>query len=114
MDNSASHPPPPPNEPPSTVLTRMPIAVGTTCVIYAMPDNDNKVLKRRPTPNPNSNDADDFAGRAFEIEITCYNRLESHPRIASCHAITKEGIFLERGECLRSILQTLDVKTKYD
>ncbi|KAL4791177.1 hypothetical protein BDV19DRAFT_314997 [Aspergillus venezuelensis] len=72
MDSLASPPPPPPppppKEPPASVLARRPIAIGTTCVIYSIPGN--KVLKCRPSPNPN----DDFATRAFEIEITCYNR----------------------------------------
>ncbi|KAG2419880.1 hypothetical protein HFD88_004677 [Aspergillus terreus] len=74
------------------------IAAGAVSMIYAL--SDDCVLKRRPRSN------DSFALSAHNIEKSAYKRLGSHPRIARCHAITNDGLVLERGDCLREILRS--------
>ncbi|KAL4941081.1 hypothetical protein BDV06DRAFT_223437 [Aspergillus oleicola] len=67
------------------------IAMGITSVIYAL--DETKFLKRRPKPNL----LDDFAQKAFVIEINAYRRLGSHQRITMLLDVWDEGIIPERG-----------------
>ncbi|KAJ5907798.1 hypothetical protein N7495_000480 [Penicillium taxi] len=74
------------------------IAAGTVSMIYAI--DNNKVIKSH-------NKSGIFERQAYEIEIRCYERLGHHERIASCE-VTDEGLILERGTCLRKMLQNFD------
>jgi serine/threonine protein kinase len=73
------------------------IAAGTVSKIYAI-DNNN-VIKIRPTSG-------EFERQAYDIEIRSYERLGHHERIASCK-VTEKGLILERGTCLRGMLQSV-------
>ncbi|KAJ5407420.1 hypothetical protein N7465_008704 [Penicillium sp. CMV-2018d] len=73
------------------------IAAGTVSVIYAV--DHNSVIKLRPTSG-------EFEQQAYDIEIRSYERLGHYERIVSCE-VTEEGLILERGTCLRSILQSV-------
>ncbi|KAL2869611.1 putative serine-threonine protein kinase [Aspergillus lucknowensis] len=76
------------------------LAAGTVSAVKIF-GNDH-VFKVRPTPSNN------FARKAFDIEVRAYERLCGHPRIATLREITDDGIVLEWGECLRQNLQTLE------
>ncbi|KAL2819267.1 hypothetical protein BDW59DRAFT_165130 [Aspergillus cavernicola] len=52
--------------------------------------------------------SDDFALRAFNIEIRAYERLCGYARTATLKDVTDEGLVLERGEFLRQKLQSLE------
>ncbi|KAJ9481676.1 hypothetical protein VN97_g11791 [Penicillium thymicola] len=73
------------------------IAAGTVSVIYAV--DHNNVIKLRPTSG-------EFEQQAYDIEIRSYERLGHHERIAPCE-VTEEGLILERGTCLRGMLQSV-------
>ncbi|KAJ5865213.1 uncharacterized protein N7529_007129 [Penicillium soppii] len=73
------------------------IAAGTVSVIHAV--DENIVIKVRPSSG-------DFERQAYNIEIRCYERLGCHEHIASCE-VTEEGLLLERGTCLRAMLQSV-------
>ncbi|KAJ5155650.1 hypothetical protein N7492_008453 [Penicillium capsulatum] len=82
---------------PSSISSRADsfIAAGTVGVVYAV--DENHVIKVRPRG--------DFERHAYEIEVRAYARLGRHERIVSCEE-TEEGLQLERGTCLRSMLQS--------
>jgi serine/threonine protein kinase len=73
------------------------IAAGTVSVIYAV--DENIVIKIRPSSGG-------FERQAYDIEIRSYERLGYHERIATCE-VTEEGLLLERGTCLRGMLQSV-------
>ncbi|KAF9252582.1 hypothetical protein DTO027I6_3028 [Penicillium roqueforti] len=72
------------------------IAAGTTSTIYAV--DENFVIKLRPSLG-------DFQRQAYDTEVRSYKRLGHHGHIASCE-VNEEGLLLERGICLRTILQS--------
>lgn len=72
------------------------IAAGTVGVVYAV--DESHVIKVRPRG--------DFERHAYDIEVRAYARLGRHERIVLCED-TGEGLQLERGTCLRSMLQTV-------
>ena len=74
------------------------IAAGTIGVIYAI--DENHVIKRRPLSG-------NFECHAYDIEVRAYERLGHHARIAQCEK-TGEGLLLERGDCLRRKLQSVN------
>jgi serine/threonine protein kinase len=71
------------------------VAVGSVSSIHTF---GNYHVIKRPT-------SDEFARQAFDIEVRAYERLGDHHRIAVLSSVTNEGIVLERGECLRKIIQ---------
>lgn len=73
------------------------IAAGTVSAIYAI--DENQVIKIRPSSG-------DFECHAYDIEVRSYERLGHHKRIALCK-VTEQGLRLERGTCLRSMLQSV-------
>ncbi|KAJ5255392.1 hypothetical protein N7497_007123 [Penicillium chrysogenum] len=73
------------------------IAAGTVSIVYAV--DHNNVIKIRPKSG-------EFEQQAYEIEICSYKRLGHHKRIAS-YEVTEEGLILERGTCLRGMLQSV-------
>jgi hypothetical protein len=77
------------------------IAAGTVSIIYAV--GNNNVIKIRPTSG-------EFERQAYEIEIRSYKRLAYYKRIAS-YEVTEEGLILERGTCLRGMLQSVGEST---
>ncbi|KAI3058789.1 hypothetical protein CBS147353_10651 [Aspergillus niger] len=77
------------------------VAVGSVSSIHAF--DSNHVIKRSP---PSSNE---FARQAFDIEVRAYERLGNHRRIAVLSDVTSEGIVLERGECLRKLIQSSEL-----
>lgn len=83
--------------PPSSTPSRADsfIAAGTVGLVYAI--DESHVIKLRPRG--------DFERRAYEIEVRAYERLGRHERIVSCEE-TEEGLRLERGTCLRGMLQS--------
>lgn len=78
------------------------VAVGSVSSIHAF--DSNHVIKRCP---PSSNE---FARQAFDIEVRAYERLGDHRRIAVLSRTTNEGLVLERGECLRKKIQSLELE----
>ncbi len=68
------------------------LAVGTSAVVYAL--NYASVLKKHPSAN-----------ESFQREILVYKRLGQHDNIARLLGTITAGIVLERGECLRKVLQ---------
>ncbi|PLB45567.1 kinase-like protein [Aspergillus steynii IBT 23096] len=72
------------------------VAAGTVSVVYAV--DENRVIKTRPSSG-------DFERRAYVVEIRSYERLGYHERIAS-YEVVEEGLLLERGTCLRKMLQS--------
>ncbi|RDW57839.1 Serine kinase HT1 [Aspergillus mulundensis] len=74
------------------------VAIGTVSSIYTF--GSSHVIKRRPPPS------NEFAQQAFDIEVRAYKRLGAHRRIAVLSGVTNEGLILERGECLRTIIQS--------
>jgi serine/threonine protein kinase len=68
------------------------LAVGTSAVVYAL--SDACVLKKYPSAN-----------ESFQRETLVYERLGPHDNIARLFRTTTTGIVLERGECLRKVLQ---------
>ncbi|PYI27477.1 putative serine-threonine protein kinase [Aspergillus indologenus CBS 114.80] len=82
---------------PSIVPSQI-VAVGSVSSIHTF--GSDHVLKRSP---PSLNE---FARQAFDIEVRAYKRLGNHRRIAVLSDVTSEGIVLERGECLRKIIQS--------
>ncbi|KAJ5800869.1 uncharacterized protein N7518_002937 [Penicillium psychrosexuale] len=72
------------------------IAAGTVSAIYAV--DENFVIKLHPSSGG-------FERQAYDIEVRSYKRPGHHEHIASCE-VTEEGLLLERGICLRTILQS--------
>lgn len=68
------------------------LAVGTCAVICAF--GDSCVLKKFPTAN-----------RWYRRETAIYERLGPHENIATLLGFTNSGLVLERGECLRQVIQ---------
>jgi serine/threonine protein kinase len=73
------------------------VAVGTVSSIHTF--GSDYVIKRSPPPS------NEFARQAFDIEVRAYKRLGDHPRIAVLSRVINDGIVLERGECLRKVIQ---------
>lgn len=71
------------------------LAAGTVGMIYAI--DEHHVIKV-----PSSGE---FERLAFDREIRIYTRLGHHERIAHCE-IQEKGLQLERGMCLRDVLQS--------
>lgn len=84
------------------------IASGSVSVIYAI--DENHVVKIRPSSG-------DFECQAYDIEVRSYQRIGHHKHVARCE-VTDEGLRLERGTGLRSMLQsangpTIPLTTKF-
>lgn len=86
--------------PTSEIVPPQVVAVGTVSSIHT--SGNDHVIKRCP---PSSNR---FARQAFDIEVRAYKRLGGHRRIAVLSRVTIEGLVLERGECLRKKIQSLE------
>ncbi|PYI01343.1 putative serine-threonine protein kinase [Aspergillus sclerotiicarbonarius CBS 121057] len=84
----------------SEIVPPQVVAVGSVSSIHTF--GSDHVIKRCP---PASNE---FARQAFDIEVRAYERLGNHGRIAVVSNVTSEGIVLERGECLRKKIQSLE------
>lgn len=68
------------------------LAIGTSAVVYTL--NNASVLKQYHSAN-----------ESFQREKLIYERLGQHDNIARLFETTATGIVLERGECLRRVLQ---------